>query len=120
MIDEICALQSSDTWELVPFSHGKSLVIFHWFYTLKVGLDGKSYRFKACLGVKGYNQIFGLDYSDSFSLVAKLASFMLFLAIASIRQCHIHQLDIKNYFLYGDLEDEVYMEKPHRFVSLGE
>ncbi|PNX65657.1 receptor-like protein kinase [Trifolium pratense] len=59
MIDEMCALQSSGTWELVPLPPGKSLVGCRWIYTVKVGPDGKIDRFKARLVAKGYTQIFG-------------------------------------------------------------
>jgi len=59
---------------------------------------------------KKYTQIYGLDYGDTFSLVAKKA----------IHHWPLHQLDIKNVFLHGDLEEEIYMEQPPSFVAHGE
>ena len=85
-----------------------------------MNLDDKIDRLKARLVAKGYTQIFGLDYGDNFSSVAKIASVRLFLSIATICHWPLYQLDIKNAFLHGDLVEEVYMEQPPGFVTQGE
>ena len=69
---------------------------------------------------KGYAQTYGVDYSNTFSLVAKMTSFRLFISLAATHNWDLHQLDIKNVFLHGDLQEEVYMEQPPRFVAQGE
>jgi len=84
MVDEIDALHSSGTWELVSLPLGKSIAGYRCVYTMKVGPNGKVDRLKACLVAKGYTKIFGLDYSDIFSLVAKIASVRLFLSIVTM------------------------------------
>ena len=61
-----------------------------------------------------------MDYFDTFSLVAKLTSIRLFISMAAIHAWDLHQLDIKNAFLHGDLVEEVYMEQPPGFVAQGE
>jgi hypothetical protein len=120
MIDEMTALESNQTWTLVPPPSGKSIVGCRWVYTVKVGPDGRIDRLKARLVAKGYTQVFGLDYSDTFSPVAKMASVRLFLSMAAMRHWPLYQLDIKNAFLHGDLEEEVYLEQPPGFVAQGE
>ena len=69
---------------------------------------------------KGYTHIYGVDYSDTFSLVVKVTYVRLFISLAASYNWDLHQLDIKNVFLYGDLQEEVYMEQPPGFVAQGE
>ena len=109
MAEEIDALYSNDTWELVALPPGKSHVGCRWVYTVKVGLDGQIDRLKARLVAKGYTQQYDSDYYDTFSPVAKIASVRLLLSMAAMRSWHLFQLDIKNVFLLGDLAKDVYM-----------
>lgn len=120
MIDEMTALDSNHTWTLVPLPPQKSTVGCRWVFNIKVGPDGRVDRLKARLVAKGYTQQFGLDYSETFSPVAKMPSVRLFLSMAAMRAWPLHQLDIKNAFLHGDLIEEVYMEQPPGFVAQGE
>lgn len=66
---------------------------------------------------KGYTQIYGLDYGDTFPPMAKITIVFLFLAMAAIHHWPLRQLDIKNVFLHGELEEEIYMEQAPRFVA---
>ena len=61
-----------------------------------------------------------MDYSDTFSLVAKMTYVRLFISMAATYNWDLHQLDIKNVFLHGNLQEEVYMEQPPGFVAQGE
>ena len=88
-------------------------------FAIKVGPDGTIDRLKAYLMAKGYTQIFGLDYGDTFSPMAKMASVHLFIAMAALPQWPLYELDVKNIFLNGDLQEKIYMEQPPRFVTQG-
>ncbi|KAL2318681.1 hypothetical protein Fmac_032557 [Flemingia macrophylla] len=120
MIVELQALEQSGTWELVPLPPGKTIVGCRWVYDIKVGPTGVIDRLKTRLVAKGYTQIYDLDYGDTFSPVAKIPTIRLFLAMPAIRHWPLHQLDIKNVFLHGELEEEIYMEQPPGFVAQGE
>ena len=85
-----------------------------------VNLDGSIARLKVYLIAKGYAQTYGVDYSDTFSPVAKMTYVRLFIFLAATYNWNLYQLDINNVFLHGDLQKEVYMEQPPGFVAQGE
>lgn len=105
--------------ELVPLPIGKKVVGCKWVYIVKIGSNGQVDRLKAWLVAKGYTQVFGIDYTDTFSLVAKIAHVRMLLSMTAMRYWPLHQLDINNTFLHGDLQ-EVYMEQPLEFLAQGD
>jgi len=105
MLDEVNALQNNGTWELVPLPSRKSVVSCRGTFAIKVGPNGTIDRLKVRLVAKDYTQIFGLDYGDSFSPVAKMASIRLFIVMATLQEWPLNQLDVKNAFLNGDLQE---------------
>ena len=85
MVEEIDALSSNGTWELITLPPSKSPVGYRWVYTVKVGLEGQVDQLKACLATKGYTQQYDLDYYDTFSPVAKIAYVRLLLSMVAMR-----------------------------------
>ena len=81
MVEEIATLHSSSTWDLVNLPNGKTPVGCYWVYTVKIGPDGQVVRLKTWLVAKGYTQVYGSDYNDSFTPVAKTASVHLLLSM---------------------------------------
>ena len=91
------------------------------FLPLKQNPDGTVDRLKACLVAKGFTQIYGLDYTETFSPVAKLNSIRIIISlVANNLDWPLHQLNVKNTFLHGDLTKTVYMTQPPGFESKGE
>ncbi|XP_057976086.1 uncharacterized mitochondrial protein AtMg00820-like [Malania oleifera] len=106
---EIDALELNNTWQLTPLPPGKKPIGCKWVYKIKYNSDGSIDRYKARLVAKGYSQQEGINYTETFAPVAKMTTIRTILALTSTRNWHIHQLDVNNVFLYGDLDEEVYI-----------
>ncbi|GKV16980.1 hypothetical protein SLEP1_g27540 [Rubroshorea leprosula] len=112
MQDELQALENTCTWDLVDVPTKKSLIGCKWVYNIKTRSNGSMERYKARLVAKGFTQEYGIDYEETFALVACLTSVRSLLAVAAMRRWKLFQMDVKNAFLNGDLEEEVYMKPP--------
>jgi hypothetical protein len=117
---EITALEENHTWTLVDLHSHKTPIGCKWVYKVKFKSNGEIEKYKARLVAKGYNQSEGIDYLETFSPVAKLTTVRLFLALAATKGWHLHQLDVNNAFLHGNLDEEVYMKLSPGFSSQGE
>ncbi|GAA0162877.1 transmembrane signal receptor [Lithospermum erythrorhizon] len=112
---EIRALENNGTWSMVELPAGKKALGSRWVYKIKYKSDGILERLKARLVVFGNHQTEGVDYSDTFAHVAKMSTVRTFLAVAAVRGWELHQMDVHNTFLHGDLREEVYMKPPPGF-----
>ena len=92
-----------------------------WVFTVvKYKSDGSIERHKAHLVAKGFTQTYGIDYQETFAPVPKLNTIHVLLSLAANLDWPLHQLDIKNAFINGNLNEEIYMELPPGFKSTGQ
>ncbi len=85
-------------------------------YKIKHNADGFVSRYKTILVAKGYAQTYGIDYEKTYNQVAKMTIVRAIIALAAAKRWSLHQMDVKNGFLHGDLQ-EVYMEQPPCYVD---
>ena len=120
MATELQALELNNTWSLVTLPPNKQAIGCKQVFKIKYRSDGNVERYKARLVAKGYTKKEGLDYIETFSLVAKMVTIKLFLALAAVHGQTLHKLDVNNAFLHGDLHEEMYLSLHPSLHSKGE
>jgi hypothetical protein len=118
MVEEMEALQKNSTWDLVELPEGKKAIGCKWVFTVKHKADGSVESYKARLVAKGYTQTYGIDYHETFAPVAKINTIRVLLSLAANLDWPLQQFDVKNSFLHGELEEEVYMDLPPGFTTV--
>ena len=122
MLKEITDLLRNETWDLVDRDQvpaGKRITKSRWVYDLKYLRDGTIERFKARFVACGYSQVYGKDFTHTFSATLRATSFRLFLAIAAGRKLQVHQFDVTSAFTQADMDAEIYVDPPKGFESKG-
>ena len=117
---ELEMIMKNKTWKLVDLPEGKNAIGVKWVYKTKFQPDGSIYKHKARLVVKGYSQVAGVDFGDTFAPVARHDTIKLLLAMAAQRNWKIHHLDVKSAFLNGELEEEICVRQPEGFEVVGQ
>lgn len=115
MKEELSMIEKNKTWILVERPQDRKVTGVKWVYRTKLFADGSVNKHKARLVVKGYAQVFGVDYSDTFAPVARLDTIRLLLAVAAQMNQRVYQLDVKSAFLNGVSQEEIYVEQPDGF-----
>jgi len=117
MKEEYDSLINQNTWEMAQLPENRRAIQCKWVFKKKYDTLGNVQRFKARLVAKGYSQRSGIDYKETFSPVVRMDSTRLLLAIAAERDLEMIHFDIKTAFLYGKIEEEVYMTQPEGFTT---
>lgn len=113
MDDELNALESNRTWDVVDLPSHIKPIGCKWVYKVKLKPDGSIDRFK------GYTQQPGIDFHDTFAPTAKIVTIRCLLNIAVISNWPLLQMDVTNAFLQGDLDEVVYMTLPPGYKIQG-
>ena len=113
--EELDSLTEHQTWEVVPRPQGRRVIGSKWVYHVKYDADGNISRYKARLVACGFTQVHGIDYTETFAPVTRLETLRLLLALAVQKDWEVCQIDVKTAYLYGDLDEEVYMEPPEGY-----
>jgi hypothetical protein len=117
---EMDSIMSNGTWEVVDHPYGCKPVGCKWVFKKKFRSDGTIEKYKARLVAKGYTQKEGEDYFDTCSPVARLTTIRVLLSLAALHGLFVHQIDVKTTFLNGELEEEIYMDKPDGYIAKGQ
>ncbi|GKC58417.1 zinc finger, CCHC-type containing protein, partial [Tanacetum coccineum] len=117
--DEMDSIMGNNTWVLADLPPGCKPLGCKWIFKIKLKVDGTFEKFKARLVIQGFKQKSGIDYFDTYASVARITTIRLLIAMASIHNLIIYQMDVKTTFLNSDLEEEVYMNQPHGFIMHG-
>ena len=114
---EYDSLMDNQTWILVPPPPGRNIIKCKWVYKIKYTSTDAVDKYKARLITKGYSQVHGINYEETFSPVIKHDSVRVLCAIASVLRMHMRQFDIGTAYLSSDLTTRIYMYQPEGFID---
>eukprot|EP00253_Pinus_taeda_P036638 PITA_36638 len=110
MVEKYDSIVRNNVWDVVPRPENKLVVSSRWLYKVKQAADGSVEKHKAIFVARGFSQVEGIDYDETFAPVARYSSIRLMLALSTQMGWKIHQMDVKPAFLNGKIEEEVYIE----------
>ncbi|GKG07152.1 putative ribonuclease H-like domain-containing protein, partial [Tanacetum coccineum] len=115
MLEELLQFKLQQVWILVDLPNGKKDIGTKWVFRNKKDKRGIVIRNKARLVAQGHRQEEGIDYEEVFAPMARIEAIRLFMAYASFMGFLIYQMDVKSAFLYGTIEEEVYVTQPPEY-----
>jgi Reverse transcriptase (RNA-dependent DNA polymerase)/gag-polypeptide of LTR copia-type/Integrase core domain/GAG-pre-integrase domain len=110
-------LKNQNTWSLMELPNNRIALKGKWVYKYKTDLNNNITKYKARWVVKGFDQILGIDYLDTFSTTCRPETYRIIFIIALYNKWNLYQYDIKNAFVHADIDKEIYMEQPIGFES---
>ncbi|GJR80075.1 retrovirus-related pol polyprotein from transposon TNT 1-94 [Tanacetum coccineum] len=117
MQEELNEFERLEVWELVPSPDRVMIITLKWIYKVKLDELGGVLKNKARLVARGYRQEKGIDFEESFALIARLEAIHIFIAFFAHMNIIFYQMDVKTVFLNDILRDEVYVSQPDGFVD---
>ena len=114
--DEMQSIMGNNIWVLMDLPPTCKPIGCKWIFQKHMKIDGTIDKFKARLVAQGFIQKLGIDHFDTYAPVARITTIRLLVAFATIYHLEIHQMDVKTAFLYGEIDEEVYMKQPEGFV----
>ncbi|GJR62032.1 retrotransposon protein, putative, ty1-copia subclass [Tanacetum coccineum] len=114
---EMQSMMDNMVWVLVDLPPGCKTVGSRWFFKKKTDMDAIVHVYKARLVVKGYTQLYGVDYEETLSPVADIRAIRILISITTYYDYEIWQMDVKTAFLNGYLDEDIYMVQPEGFVD---
>ena len=109
---ELTALISNGTWDVVVPPKGANLVTSKWVFKAKMHVDGTLDKLKARMVARGFSQIYGVDFTDTFAPTIKFDTLRLFLVLVALEDLECHQVDVNNAFTESFLKEVIYMAPP--------
>jgi len=109
---ELVALAANGTWEEVEPPRGANIVTSKWVFKAKLHVDGSLDKLKARLVARGFSQMHGIDYEDTFAPTVKFDTLRIFMALTALENLECHQVDVNNAFTESFLKEEIYMSPP--------
>lgn len=114
---EIQCIKDKGVWHLVTRPANRNVIKGRWVFKIKLREDGSISKYKACYVAKGYSQVEGVDFGETFSTTSKPASFRVFMTMAASRGWDVEQMDAISAFLNCDCHEEIYLKLPDGYCT---
>ena len=115
IVAKLQAMEDINVWDIIPRPQDTNVISCKWVFRLKHDADGKISHFKARLVTRGFMQVYGTDYLDTYAPVTRLEMIRLLFALAIKKDWEIRQINVKTAYLNGDLNKEIFMEPPQGY-----